>query len=165
MVNWLKVNPGMKRNLPLPDSLPIQGCPADPHIYLDSPNPQGRIMQPPLITEFERGLAHTIAIKEGYGGTKEEIGPIQDTQPRNTSFTVMIKDMKGNFLTRKNYHPFIQTSPNIFQGSDIDRNPAAPFGRGPGFYTNLGVVSPPSEPLHGYVYTGSGWILHATPPG
>ena len=37
-----------------------------------------------------------------------------------------------------------------------------PFGRRAGFTTNLGIVAPPEEAVHGYVYMGSGWVLHAS---
>ena len=44
-VDWGRINPHTKRNLPQPSDLPVYGCPQDPSIYRDSPNPKGRVMK------------------------------------------------------------------------------------------------------------------------
>ena len=36
-----------------------------------------------------------------------------------------------------------------------------PFGTLPGLMTSLGVVTMPTEPVHGYVWTGDSWVIHA----
>ena len=44
-VDWTKVNIYTKRNLPQPSKLPVYGCPQDPLIYPDAPDPKGRVME------------------------------------------------------------------------------------------------------------------------
>ena len=41
----------------------------------------------------------------------------------------------------------------------------APFGSKYGYETNIGVVPPPTEPVHGYIWCGGGWKLNAIKPG
>ena len=43
-VEWSKLNPNNRKHLPIPDLMPIQGCPVDPEIYPDAPSPTARIM-------------------------------------------------------------------------------------------------------------------------
>ena len=40
-----------------------------------------------------------------------------------------------------------------------------PFGGGYGYDTDVGIVPPPTDPIHGYVWRGGGWVLHAVKPG
>ena len=44
-VDWSKINSHTVKNLPQPSYLPIFGCPQDPSVYPDSPNPKGRVMK------------------------------------------------------------------------------------------------------------------------
>ena len=40
---------------------------------------------------------------------------------------------------------------------------SAPFGTLPGFYTSQGTISPPCEPVGGFILEEGKWILHASP--
>ena len=40
-----------------------------------------------------------------------------------------------------------------------------PFGGDYGYETNIGVVPPPTDPIHGYIWQGCSWKLHAVEPG
>ena len=44
-------------------------------------------------------------------------------------------------------------------------NEPHPFGSAYGYETDAGIVAPPSDPIHGYVWCGGGWVLHAVKPG
>ena len=38
-----------------------------------------------------------------------------------------------------------------------------PFRTLPGFHTSQGIITPPTDPIGGYVLEGSQWILYGTP--
>ena len=40
-----------------------------------------------------------------------------------------------------------------------------PFGSDYGYETDVGIVAPPTAPIHGYVLRGGSWVLHAVKPG
>ena len=44
-------------------------------------------------------------------------------------------------------------------------NEPHPFGSAYGYETDVGIVPPPTDPVHGYVWKGGGWVLHAVMPG
>ena len=44
-------------------------------------------------------------------------------------------------------------------------NHHSPFGREYGYQTDVGIVPPPTAPIHGYVWKEGSWILHAVQPG
>ena len=44
-------------------------------------------------------------------------------------------------------------------------NRHSPFGREYGYQTDVGIVPPPTAPIHGYVWKEGSWILHAVQPG
>ena len=44
-------------------------------------------------------------------------------------------------------------------------NEPHPFGSAYGYETDIGIVPPPTDPVHGYVWQGGGWKLHAVEPG
>ena len=146
-VDWTKVNIYTKRNLPQPSNLPLYGCPQDPLVYPDSPDPKGRIMEccSPSSKCNINGCEH-----------KPCIPPTGCTTTTRTvdgwekgSFIATSRVGKEVLLT-KDYHPLKATSP--------------PFGTAAGFPTNLGVVAMPSDPVGGYIYTeDGGWVLYATP--
>ena len=41
----------------------------------------------------------------------------------------------------------------------------SPFGVDYGYETDIGIVPPPTEPIHGYIWQGGSWRLHAVKPG
>ena len=51
----------------------------------------------------------------------------------------------------------------------VETDGGCPFGYMAGFLTNLGIVSPPKEPINGYVYSGgtgeSTWYTVFPTPG
>ena len=44
-VDWSNINSHTLKNLPQPVYPPIYGCPQDPGVYPDSPDPKGRVME------------------------------------------------------------------------------------------------------------------------
>ena len=145
-VDWGRINPHTKRNLPQPTQLPVSGCPQDPNIYPDSPNPKGRVMEwyRPTTQCFLPGCDHTDCHPPAAYTTT--------TYPSSCSsdgFNVHSRNEEGKILLNKYYKPLRVTS--------------CPFGTAAGFETNLGVVAPPVSPIGGYIYTEEGWKLHATP--
>jgi len=62
---------------------------------------------------------------------------------------VISKSKEGRVLLNQHFRPL--------------RESPSPFGTAAGFHTNLGVVAPPTSPIGGFIYTESGWKLHATP--
>ena len=144
-VDWGRINPNTKRNLPMPEYLPIHGCPQDPHIYPDSPNPKGRLMElyKPTTQCFIPECDHTICLPPEASTTS--------TYPSDSSgnLSVITKNEEGRILLNQHYRPL--------------RESASLFGTAAGFHTNLGVVAPPTSPIGGYIYTESGWKLYATP--
>ena len=146
-VDWAKVNIHTKRNLPQPSQLPVHGCPQDPLIYPDAPDPKGRVMEYYSVTSKCNitGCEHKPCIPPS--------GCTTTTHPnrfsKEGSFTAISRDEKEVLLTNV-YHPLKTTW--------------APFGTAKGFPTNLGVVAMPSDPVGGYLYTeDQGWVLYATP--
>ena len=145
-VDWLKINNHTVKNLPQPSYLPISGCPQDPSVYPDSPDPKGRVMECLSYSTqcFLPDCEHTLCLP-----------PLNSTTiylPKNSSSLrdAITKSEDGKVILRKTYQPVQITT--------------SPFGRAAGFETSLGVVAPPAYPIRGYVYTNAGWRLHATPP-
>ena len=146
-VDWTKVNIHTKRNLPQPSKLPVHGCPQDPLIYPDAPDPKGRVMEYYSVTSKcnVTGCEHKPCIPPS--GCTTTTHP--DRLSKEGSFTAISRDEKEVLLTNV-YHPLKTTW--------------APFGTAKGFPTNLGVVAMPSDPVGGYLYTeDQGWVLYATP--
>ena len=144
-VDWGRINPYTKRNLPKPSDLPVYGCPQDPNIYPDSPNPDGRVMQLYTITTqcFLPECNHTVCLP-----------PEASTTTYSPSctlgfFNAITRNEEDRIVLNKAYKPLESTT--------------SPFGTAAGFETSLGIVAPPTSPVGGYVYTEKGWILHATP--
>ena len=129
----------------MPEYIPFHGCPQDPNIYPDSPNPKGRVIElyKPTTQCFIPGCDHTICLPPEASTTS--------TSPSDSSgnFSVITKNKEGRILLNQRYHPL--------------RESASLFGTAAGFHTNLGVVAPPTSPIGGYIYTESGWNLYATP--
>ena len=48
--------------------------------------------------------------------------------------------------------------------SVLSTPPPSPFGSRDGFLTSQGVVAPPEEPVHGYIFSGDTWVIHAVTP-
>ena len=146
-VDWARINIHTKRNLPQPSQLPVHGCPQDPLIYPDAPKPEGRIMEHYKATSkcSIPGCEHKHCIPPP--------GCITTTHPnscKDGSFTAISQNEEREVLLTQVYHPLSTTS--------------SPFGRAPGFPTNLGVVAMPTCPVGGYIFMeGEGWVLHATP--
>ena len=145
-VDWSRINPNTKRNLPQPTQLPVSGCPQDPNIYPDSPNPEGRVMEwyRPITQCFLPGCDHTDCHPPAASTTTTYSGGCS-----SDGFNVHSRNEEGKILLNKYYKPLRVTS--------------CPFGTAAGFETNLGVVAPPVSPIRGYIYTVEGWKLHATP--
>ena len=65
-----------------------------------------------------------------------------------SSFTVLTyKQDRKTLLQRRVYEESSYTS----------------FGSSYGFFTNMGIVAPPTFPIHGYVFEAGEWIPHASP--
>ena len=145
-VDWGRINPHTRRNLPQPIQLPVSGCPQDPNIYPDSPNPKGRVMEcyRPTTQCFIPGCEHTECLPPAGSTTKTSSG-----DSSSNTFNAVSRNEKGTILLNKAYKTLQITS--------------CPFGTAAGFETNLGVVAPPVSPIGGYIYTEKGWKLHATP--
>ena len=145
-VDWGRINPHTLRNLPQPIQLPVYGCPRDPNIYPDYPNPKGRIMEcyRPTTQCFIPGCEHTECLPPTGSTTKTSSG-----DSSSNTFNAVSRNEKGTILLNKAYKTLQITS--------------CPFGTAAGFETNLGVVAPPVSPIGGYIYTEKGWKLHATP--
>ena len=63
------------------------------------------------------------------------------------------------------YHKLYETEP--YKKSLKFLKPA-PFGSKYGYETNIGVVPPPTDPIHGYIWSeqyGGSFVLHAVKPG
>ena len=148
-VDWSKINPHTKRNLPQPSELPISGCPQDPNIYPDAPNPEGRIMEcyRPTTECSLPGCMH----KE-CNPPADSTTTIHPHEAHSGWLKAISRNKEGKILLSKIYQP-------------LNKPHRAPFGKAAGFPTNLGVVAVPTCPVGGYVYTEEGWILHATTPG
>ena len=147
-VDWTKVNIHTKRNLPQPSKIPVHGCPQDPFIYPDAPNPEGRIMQYyNVISKCNiPGCEHKPCIPPPGCNTTVHT----DKYGTEGSITAISTSEEKNVLLQKVYRPL--------------RAASSPFGTAPGFPTNLGVVSMPTSPVGGYLYTeDEGWVLYATP--
>ena len=84
---------------------------------------------------------------------KRPLGCTTTTHPDNCNdgfFTAISRNEEREVLLSKVIKPLSTTS--------------SPFGRAPGFSTNLGVVAIPTCSVGGYIYIeGEGWILYATP--
>ena len=145
-VEWGRINPHTRRNLPQPIQLPVYSCPRDPYIYPDYPNPKGRIMEcyRPTTQCFIPGCEHTECLPPTGSTTKTSSG-----DSSSNTFNAVSRNEKGTILLNKAYKTLQITS--------------CPFGTAAGFETNLGVVAPPVSPIGGYIYTEKGWKLHATP--
>ena len=147
-VDWTKVNIHTKRNLPQPSKLPVHGCPQDPLIYPDAPDPKGRIMEYYNVTSKCNitGCEHKVCIPPPGCTTST----YTDKWTQDGSFTAISTSEERKVLLKKVYHPLRATW--------------SPFGTANGFPTNLGVVAMPSDPVGGYIYTeDQGWVLYATP--
>ena len=147
-VDWTKVNIHTKRNLPQPSKLPVHGCPQDPLIYPDAPKPEGRIMEYYNVTSkcSIPGCEHKPCIPPPGCNTTIHT----DKYGTEGSITAISTSEEKNVLLQKVYRPL--------------RAASSPFGTAPGFPTNLGVVSMPTSPVGGYLYTeDEGWVLYATP--
>ena len=144
-VDWGRINPHTKRNLPKPSDLPVYGCPQDPNIYPDSPNPKGRVMQlyQPTTQCFLPDCDHTICLPPEDSTTTHSDGCSSDI------LNAITRNQEGRILLNKSYKRLEFST--------------SPFGFAAGFETNLGIVAPPTSPVGGYVCTERGWILHATP--
>ena len=143
-VDWSNINSHTLKNLPQPSYPPIYGCPQDPSVYPDSPDPKGRIMEcNDSRTQCSLpNCDHTICLPPPSSTT---------TYSTHTGLlNAITKSEDGTCVLRKTYQPVhISTSP---------------FSEAAGFKTSLGVVAPPAYPIRGYIYTAEGWRLHATPP-
>ena len=147
-VDWARVNIHTKRNLPQPSKLPVHGCPQDPLIYPDAPKPEGRIMEYYNVTSkcSIPGCEHKPCIPPPGCNTTVHT----DKYGTEGSITAISTSEEKNVLLQKVYRPL--------------RADSSPFGTAPGFPTNLGVVSMPTSPVGGYLYTeDEGWVLYATP--
>ena len=146
-VDWSRINRHI-RSLPQPSQLPVHGCPQNPHIYPDHPDPKGRVMGPnPTIecnlTDCEHTDCHPPA---------NSITTIcKDGSLISGGFTAITRDEYGEILLSKIYYPLLATEPS--------------FGKAAGFETNHGIVAPPTSPVSGYIYTEDGWKIYATIPG
>ena len=146
-VDWSRINRHIK-SLPQPSQLPVHGCPQNPHIYPDHPDPKGRVMggHPTIecnLTNCEHRDCHpppnsttTICLK----GSLVSGG-----------FKTITRDEHGEIILSKIYYPLQATEPS--------------FGTAAAFETNHGIVAPPTSPVNGYIYTEDGWKLYVTIPG
>ena len=123
------------KNLPQPSELPLSGCPQDPSVYPDSPNPKGRVME--CCKEYTQCLLpeceHILCLPPQTSTTTYSPGSSSNL------LNAITKNKDGKILLRKTYQPV------GFYNS--------PFGRAAGFETILGVVAQPTHPVNGYVYT------------
>ena len=104
--------------------------------------------QPPVITY------HTIDI---FNVNKRFIENI----PKPNRYPVLGVSNDPNF-----YHEWYQTG-DPYKKSQKFLNPF-PFGSEYGYETNVGIVPPPTDPIHGYIWSeqyGGGFVLHAVKPG
>ena len=138
-VDWVRLNPHTKKNLPQPTQLPVSGCPQDPNIYPDSPNPKGRTMEchKPTTQCFIPGCEHTECLPPAGSTTSTRSG-----DSSSNTFNLISRNKEGGILLNKAYKTLTYTS--------------CPFGTAAGFETNLGVVAPPASPISGYIYTEEG---------
>ena len=145
-VDWSKINSHTVKNLPQPSYLPIFGCPQDPSIYPDSPDPKGRVMEchRSYTQCYIPDCDHTICLPPQSSTTTYSSGSSLSL------CNAITKSEDGKVVLRKPFQPVQATS--------------SPFGRAAGLETILGVVAPPAYPVRGYVYTAEGWKLHATTP-
>ena len=136
-----------KRNLPQPLKLPVHGCPQDPLIYPDAPDPKGKIMEYYSLTSkcSIPGCDHKDCIPPP--------GCTTSKYPDNHQvgcFKAISTNEKKEVILQKVYRPLVNTW--------------APFGTAEGLPTNLGIVAMPSNPINGYIYVeNGGWVLYATP--
>ena len=145
-VDWSKINSHTVKNLPQPSYLPIFGCPQDPSVYPDSPDPKGRVMECHTSRTqcFLPDCDHIICLPPHSSTTT------YSSERSSSLLHAITKSEDGKCVLRKTYQPVHITK--------------SPFGTAAGFETSLGVVAPPAYPIRGYVYTAAGWRLHATPP-
>ena len=145
-VDWSKINSHTVKNLPQPSYLPIFGCPQDPGIYPDSPDPKGRVMEclESSTQCFLPDCDHITCIPPQL----QSFTTTYHSGSSSSSIQAITKNEDGKIVLQKTYQS-VQTTP---------------FGRAAGFQTSLGVVAPPASPIRGYIYTDEGWRLHATPP-
>ena len=145
-VDWSQINSHTVKNLPQPSYLPIFGCPQDPSIYPDSPDPKGRVMEyyKSYTQCYLPDCDHTVCLPP------ESSTTTYSSECSSSLLHAITKSEDGKFVLRKTYQPV--------------HNTTFPFGRAAGFETSLGVIAPPAYPIKGYVYTTEGWKLHATPP-
>ena len=145
-VDWSNINSHTVKSLPQPSYLPISGCPQDPGVYPDSPDPKGRVMYCDTSRTqcFIPDCNHIVCSPPPSSTTT--YSPEKST----TLLHAITKSENGECILRKTYQPVHTTW--------------SPFGTAAGFETSLGVVAPPAYPIRGYVYTNAGWRLHATPP-
>ena len=123
----------------------MYGCPQDPNIYPDSPNPMGRVMKLYKLTTqcFLPECNHTVCLP-----------PEASTTTYSSSctpgfFNAITRNEEGRIVLNKAYKPLESIT--------------SPFGTAAGFETNLGIVALPTSPVGGYVYTERGWKLHTKP--
>ena len=143
-VDWSNINSHTLKNLPQPCYPPIYGCPQDPGVYPDSPDPKGRVMKcnDSSTQCFLPDCDHTSCLPPPSTTTTY-------SEEHSTGFlNAITKSEDGKVVLRKTYQPVT----------------CNPFGEAAGFKTNLGVVAPPAYPIRGYIYTAEGWRSHATPP-
>ena len=143
-VNWAAIKPHLEKQLPKFQEIAISGCPADPNIYPDHPNPQGRVM-----------ICSEEILNGGLESTPEnqrEVELIRDSSDYyRSNFKVFTYNLgKAQLLRKQSYE-------------SIEYSGKSPFGSALGFLTNLGVVAPPTHSVNGYIFSKNRWLPRASP--
>ena len=99
-VDWSKINRHTIKNLPQPTELPISGCPQDPSVYLDSPNPKGRVL------ECCKSYTHCYLPECDHTQCLPPENSITTYLPADSGLlTAITKNKEGKTLLHKTYRP------------------------------------------------------------
>ena len=100
-VDWSKINSHTVKNLPQPSYLPILGCPEDPSVYPDAPNPKGRVMKchPSYTQCLLPDCDHNICLPPHSSTTT------YSSKSSSSLLNAITKSKDGKVVLRKTYQP------------------------------------------------------------
>lgn len=134
-VNWEGLEPHLKKQLPVFEQCTISGCPLDPYVYPDHPDPKGRVM-----------ICSQDQLHNGGPDSTPEEQRLMELLPDSSGKKLKVRTYK---LNRAGYgQEMVKVLLKEQEYRCVEYNP---FGFALGLQTSLGVVAPPAHPVNGYI--------------
>ena len=106
---------------------------------------------------------------------KDDLIP-EITEPENIYHTIDLFNVNARFINnipKPDWYPVLGVSQDPdFYHKRYDRDDTTkhflksfPHGALHGYETDIGIVAPPTDPIHGYILRNGSWILKAVKPG